>query len=534
MKHRIVITGDELRSLVILSKTLNMVDPRLEVRYCEYKNHPGICSEEIDSDLILLDFNLSEETAAEAVMKIRKIKEFERIPVLMLTSFTSSESIQKAINAGVDDFVRKPVDRVELILRIRSLIYRNRLQMENLRQSEELMKFSLAADKSDNSIVIINPDGKIEWVNKGFVKLYEYSLDEFRDVFGKTVGNFGIDQKLRQSLEYSAKKKKPVIYENVWFTKTGKKKWIQTTLTPIIDDNGHVDRFVAVETDITSLKSVEEELIHKNASLTELTKSMEAKTQMLEDQQAEIEKQKKLVEEQRKKADDLLLNIFPFEIAEQLKINGYARSKHYRMATVMFTDFVGFSKLAEKLSTQKLIHELSTYFEKFDYIARWHFVEKIKTVGDSYMCAGGLPLKNRSNPFDTVLAAIEMMSFVKEANMKKLQAGEPVWDIRIGIHTGEVIAGVIGHTKIAYDIWGDTVNMASRMETSGEAGKVNISGATYEHIKDYFDCTYRGKITAKNKGEIDMYFVNGLKPDYAEDSEGLIPNGKFLSMHSSL
>jgi PAS domain S-box-containing protein len=534
MKHRIVITGDEIRSLIILSKTLTIVDPRLEAKYCEFQKQPGFCAEDSESDLILLDFNLAEETAAGAVMKIRKMKGFERIPVLMLTSFTSSETIQKAINAGVDDFVRKPVDRVELILRIRSLIYRNKLQLENLRQSEELMKFSLAADKSDNSIVIINPEGKIEWVNKGFVKLYEYSLDEFKDIFGKTVGNFGIDQKLRQSLENSAETKKPVIYENVWFTKTGKKKWIQTTITPIIDDNGHVDRFVAVETDITSLKAVEEELIHKNASLTELTKSMEAKTQMLEDQQVEIEKQKKLVEEQRKKADDLLLNIFPFEIAEQLKINGYARSKQYRMATVMFTDFVGFSKLAEKLSTQKLIHELSTYFEKFDYIARWHFVEKIKTVGDSYMCAGGLPLKNRSNPFDTVLAALEMLSFVREANMKKLLAGDPIWDIRIGIHTGEVIAGVIGHTKIAYDIWGDTVNMASRMETSGEAGKVNISGATYDHIKDYFDCTYRGKITAKNKGEIDMYFVNGLKPDYAEDSEGLIPNGKFLSMHSGL
>lgn len=534
MNYKVVIAGDEFKSLIVLSKTLTMVDPRLEVKYCQYNSGQELCFSEFDSDIILLDFNHSEETATLAVTQIRKVKSLEKIPVLMLTQFTSSEIIQRAINAGVDDFVRKPVDRVELLLRIRSLISRNKLLTENLRQSEELMKFSLAADKSDNSIVIINNHGEIDWVNKGFVKLYEYNLEEFREIFGKTVGNYGIDQKLKIALHNAEESKSPVIYENVWFTKSGKKKWIQTTITPIFNDQDQLERFVAVETDISGLKSVEEELLHKNSSLMELTKSMEAKTQKLEEQQTEIENQKKLVEEQRKKADHLLLNIFPFEIAEQLKINGYARSKHYKMATIMFTDFVGFSKLAEQLSTQKLLHELSTCFEKFDYIARWHFVEKIKTVGDSYMCAGGLPMKNRSNPFDAVLAALEMLSFIKELNEKKANAGEPLWQIRIGIHTGEVIAGVIGHTKMAYDIWGDAVNVASRMETAGEAGKVNISDATYEHIKDYFICTHRGKISAKNKGEIDMYFVERLKTEYCEDESGLIPNARFLSMHSSL
>lgn len=534
MKHRIILIGDEIKSLIILSKTLTMVDARLEVRYCLYKDNKELCLSELDSDIVLLDFNHSEEIATEVVSKIKKIREAERTPIMMLTSFAASDTIQKAINAGVDDFVKRPADRVEMILRIHSLIYRNKLQIDNLKQSEELIKFSLAADKSDNSIVIISREGEIEWANQGFFKLYEYSLEEFKSLFGEKLGNKSPDQKFRNALQKCHNTKEPVVYENVWFTKSGKKKWIQTTLTPILNDNNLIDKLVAVETDISDLKSIEEELRHKNSSLVELTKSMEVKALKLEEQQVEIERQKKLVEEQRKKADDLLLNIFPYEIAEQLKINGYARSKQYRMVSVMFTDFVGFSGLGEKLSTQKLIYELSTYFEKFDYIARWHFVEKIKTVGDSYMCAGGLPLKNRSNAFDTVLAALEILGFIRETNDKKMLAGEPLWEIRIGIHTGRVIAGVIGHTKMAYDIWGDTVNMASRMETSGEAGKVNISGATYHHIKDYFNCTYRGKIIAKNKGEIDMYFVEGLKPEFCEDQQGMIPNGKFLSMLSSL
>ena len=511
-----------------------MVDPRLEVSYCLYEDKKEPCFSDFNSDIILLDFNHTEEIVTEVVGRIKKLKGTEKIPILMITSFSASDSIQKAINAGVDDFVSRPVDRVELVLRIRSLVYRNKLLVENLRQSEELMKFSLAADKSDNSIVIIDLSGEIEWANKGFTKLYEYSLEEFKSFFGKGPGNQHLDQKLGTAIKKAGESKEPVVYENVWFTKSGKRKWVQTTLTPVIADDGSLERYVAVEIDITGLKTIEEELIHKNSSLMELTKSMEAKTHTLELQQIEIEKQKKLVEEQRKKAEDLLLNIFPYEIAEQLKISGHARSKQYKTVSVMFTDFVGFSRLAEQLSTQKLIDELSTYFEKFDFITRYHFVEKIKTVGDSYMCAGGLPMKNRSNPFDTVLAALEMLSFISELNRKKLERGEPVWEIRIGIHTGEVIAGVIGHTKIAYDIWGDTVNMASRMETSGEAGKVNISGTTYEYIKDYFNCTYRGRIQAKNKGEIDMYYVEGLKPEFSEDQEGLIPNAKFLTMHSSL
>ncbi len=533
MTNRIVIIGDELRTLKVLSKILATGNPRMDVRHFLYQKDKEPCFAGINPEIILLDFINPLEFAEATVLFIRKLKELKGVPLLLLTSFTSSILIQNAFDAGVDDFARKPVNRNELKLRIHSLLVKRKLQEENLRQSDELAKFSLAADKSDNSIVFFNSEGEIEWVNRGFKKLYKLTLNEFKGVLNKNVGDYKLFHNIKNLLKQAEQSKKSVSYENVLQTKKGKIKCLKTTITPVINAENKIERFIAVETDITNLKAIEEELSRKNANLIELTKSMELKTQRLEKQQMEIEEKKKLIETQRKKADELLMNIFPAEIAEQLKINGYARSKLYRMASVMFTDFVGFSKIAEKLSTQKLIHELSSYFEMFDKITSWHFVEKIKTIGDSYMCAGGLPLKNKSNPIDIVLAGLEILSFIKKTNLKKTLAGEPCWDIRIGIHTGEVIAGVIGHTKMAYDIWGDTVNLASRMETSGAAGKINISGATYEHIKHYFKCTYRGRIILKNKNAIDMYFVEGLLPKYSEASEGIFPNAKFLSIHSS-
>lgn len=209
----------------------------------------------------------------------------------------------------------------------------------------------------------------------------------------------------------------------------------------------------------------------------------------------------------KKRSEELLLNILPFETAQELKKKGYAETKNFECATVLFTDFKGFTTISELLSPKELITEIDTCFKGIDRIMEKYQIEKIKTIGDAYMAAGGLPNKSTTHPVDMVMAAEEILRLIEGLKQERIAKNLPYFDIRIGIHTGPVIAGIVGIKKFSYDIWGDTVNIASRMESSGEINKINVSGATYELIKEYYQCTYRGKIEAKNKGKIDMYFV---------------------------
>lgn len=228
-------------------------------------------------------------------------------------------------------------------------------------------------------------------------------------------------------------------------------------------------------------------------------------------------KTNRIIAHEKERSDKLLLNILPEETAEELKNKGSATPKHYKKVSVLFTDFKGFTKIAEKLTPDELVEELNTCFLEFDRIIDKHNLEKIKTIGDAYMCAGGIPVANETNPIDIVYAGLEIKDYMESLKKEREARGEDFWELRIGIHTGPVIAGVVGKNKFAYDIWGDAVNTASRMESSGIPGKVNISGNTFDLIKDQFECTHRGKIQAKNKGEIDMYIVESTKtavPDH--------------------
>lgn len=209
----------------------------------------------------------------------------------------------------------------------------------------------------------------------------------------------------------------------------------------------------------------------------------------------------------KKRSDELLLNILPEETAEELKATGTAKAKSFDSVSVMFTDFKNFTQASEILTPDELVAEINYCYSEFDRIITRHGIEKIKTIGDSYMCVGGLPVPNATHAEDVVRAGLEMQQFIIEHKSERIKNNEPYFDLRLGIHTGTVVAGIVGIKKFAYDIWGDTVNTASRMESSGQIEKVNISGTTYELIKDKFTCTHRGKIEAKNKGQIDMYFV---------------------------
>jgi class 3 adenylate cyclase len=239
------------------------------------------------------------------------------------------------------------------------------------------------------------------------------------------------------------------------------------------------------------------------------------KTGQLEKALAEIEKQRQL-------AEKLLCNILPDKVAEELREKGLVDPMYFEDVTIVFTDFVGFTLSTEKLPAEELVQLLHQYFTAFDQIVSSYGLEKLKTVGDSYMCASGLPTRTPSHPVDAVMAAFEMVDYVKRTAESGQGAG---WHVRVGLHTGPVIAGVVGIRKFAFDIWGESVNMASRMESSGAPGRINVSERTYTRVKDFFSCEHRGKVKTKEGREIDMYFVDAVSPALMAGQAGSPPPG---------
>jgi len=223
-----------------------------------------------------------------------------------------------------------------------------------------------------------------------------------------------------------------------------------------------------------------------------------------------IQKTSVLIEKEKDRSDNLLLNILPEETARELKDKGKVIPKKFDSVTVMFTDFRAFTKYSQYLTPELLVKSVDYHFSKFDTIMEKYGLEKIKTMGDAYMCAGGLPFPCEDHAEKMLQAAFEIIEFIDSIKNDEVRDISS-FDIRIGIHTGPVVAGVVGIKKFAYDIWGDTVNIASRMESNSEPGRINVSEITYELIKDKFDCEFRGEIQAKNKGMMKMYFANGLK-----------------------
>jgi class 3 adenylate cyclase len=216
----------------------------------------------------------------------------------------------------------------------------------------------------------------------------------------------------------------------------------------------------------------------------------------------ELTQQKEALAKEKKKSDDLLLNILPVEVAEELKETGTTKAQHFDHVTVLFTDFVNFTQISEQLSPEQLVQELHECFRAFDDIIERNGLEKIKTIGDAYLAVSGMPVANEQHAYNAVKAGLEIVEFIRNRS-----SGKHSFEVRVGINSGELVAGIVGVKKFAYDIWGDTVNMASRMESNSESGRVNISENTHALVLNDFTFTYRGKINAKNKGAVDMYFV---------------------------
>lgn len=256
-------------------------------------------------------------------------------------------------------------------------------------------------------------------------------------------------------------------------------------------------------------------------------KKIERQKQKIEEERNNVILQQDLLQKEKDKTEKLLKNVIPASTAEELKKRGKARARAYKTVSVIFTDFVGFTKISDRMPATELVKKLDVYFTKFDEIIVRNNLEKIKTIGDAYMCAGGVPVRNNTNPIDACLAAIQIQAYMNKRKNDAIANGREYWELRLGINTGEVTAGVIGSERLAFDVWGATVNHAQRMEMLGEAGKVTITGQTYELIEPYFECSFKGKAQTKSRGLIDMYVVERIKPELSVKGDGIVPNEKF-------
>lgn len=247
---------------------------------------------------------------------------------------------------------------------------------------------------------------------------------------------------------------------------------------------------------------VEKYFMHKHNS--QLLSDLKAANEQLEEK---VQLRTRELKEEKEKSERLLLNILPGEIADELKLRGKVQPRRYDDVSMIFLDIVEFTKIAERMQPEQLIEELDYYFQAIDTIFSKHDVEKIKTIGDAYLAVSGLPLADKRHAHRALEAAVEILDFIKKEKEKRASEGRMAFDVRIGIHSGSVIAGVVGNTKFAFDIWGDDVNIAARLESSGEKGRINVSESTWRLVNNHYNFEQRGRVNAKYKGEIEMYFL---------------------------
>ncbi len=267
-------------------------------------------------------------------------------------------------------------------------------------------------------------------------------------------------------------------------------------------------------------KNKESELVKRIAKLAK-------QNQDLENQVKELLKENEKLIQDLEKRKALLDSLTPEQRDLEGKIESRPPSMKFKMATVLFADIHGFNRISSEMDSEAMMDELDGIFFQFDSIVKKYNIEKIKTIGDSYMCAGGIPVKNITNPIDVVMAALEMQEYLKQVREKTNPKAGQVWELKLGVHTGPVSAAVAGKKKISYDIKGDTVNTATRIESTSETGKIIISVMTYELVKEFFVCEYYGKMPVKYKADLDMYSVKGLKPEFSEGGDGITPNNAF-------
>lgn len=384
-----------------------------------------------------------------------------------------------------------------------------------LRQSERHLQ-QVVSNSSDLIYgVSVEPDGSFRYNSLNAVgetlglKLEHFIGKQPHDCFPKEIADRCLTN-YRQCAESNA----AGAFDLLMPTLSGM-AWFETALVSVKDEKGRVTQINAIARNITARKADMEAMASLN---TELEERVVLRTEELG--------------REKEKSEQLLLNVLPSDIADELKKHGRVEARAFNSVTVAFTDFVDFTKISESLSPSELVRELDSCFRCFDDIVARHGIEKLKTIGDSYMFAAGIPTASPTHAVDCILVALEMQAYIETEKQLRMDAGRHFWTMRMGIHTGSIMGGVIGNKKFAYDIWGDTVNTASRMESSGLPGKVNVSQATHEIAREFFEFEPRGKIATKRKGELEMFIVLRIRPELSDENGK--PNGDFRNLYQEL
>ena len=297
---------------------------------------------------------------------------------------------------------------------------------------------------------------------------------------------------------------------------------------PLITQDGYaLGTLCVIDFEPREITFAQQEALRRLARQTmvhlELRRQLLVRNEMLR----ELERARDRAVAEKAESDKLLLNILPPSIAVELKENGRVRPRFFDSATVILIDFTGFTRLVETMEPASVIDQLDQYFTRFDDIMANHRLEKLKTIGDAYLAVGGVPEPNRSHAIDAALGALQVIDHLARLNRQREKLHLPAWQVRIGINTGPVIAGVVGKHKFTYDIWGNTVNIAQRVEAAGVPGRISIAESTWQHIKTRFETDARGAVEVKHQGLVNMYYLNRIRPEFASDPAGIMPNDRF-------
>lgn len=445
--------------------------------------------EEAQPDVILLDVMMPGIDGFEICRRLKANESSKDIPVIFMTALSETVDKVTGFEAGAVDYITKPIQEEDLKARVkahftirnlnRSLVEQNQRLQEEIRErqrkEEELRLSNQAIAASSNGIVIADarkPDMPITYVNPAFEQLTGYSAEEVvgrncRFLQGKDKEQPALDE-LRAALREG--RGCTVILSN--YRKNGTLFWNELRISPIYDTDGNLTHYVGIQSDITERKIAQEALHY-----------------------------------QQEQTEKLLLNILPKPIAEQLKLEPSTIADSFEEVSVLFADLVGFTEFSSRHSATELVEFLNVIFSEFDQLVEKHDLEKIKTIGDAYMVVAGLPTPRADHADAIAQMALDMQQALAKVNAK---TGED-FSMRIGINSGSAVAGVIGLKKFSYDLWGDTVNTASRMESLGISGEIQVTAATYRRLRDKYLFEERGVISVKGKGEMVTYLLKGRK-----------------------